>query len=123
RRMASMPTTTAYRKTTTRTPASSTVLSELPKVEVAKSLSQSGVRSIAASPTATTGDAAGMVTPAKSWAMPIAAAAVSRPQAAPHQRDTAVLDVMHYGPSESARVTRSTRWLHNELHDHATWPV
>src|ERR1700722_3584386 len=81
-------------KTTASTPASSTVLSDVPNVEVAQSLTASGVRSIAAPPTATTGDAAGTVNPANRCPMPIAAAAATSPQAAPHPRLKPVLEVM-----------------------------
>ena len=95
RRIASTPTTMEYRNTTTSTPPSSTVLSAVPKVEVAQSFTASGVRSIAASPTATTGEAAGMVNPAKSCPMPMAAPAASRPHTAPHHRGKPVLEVMH----------------------------
>ena len=64
-------------------PASSTVLSWLPKCWIAKSLTGIGVRSIAALPTAITGSPAGPVRPATSWATPIAAAAASSPVRAP----------------------------------------
>ncbi len=66
----------------------------MPNVEVAQSLTASGVWSIAAPPTATTGDAAGTVNPAKSCPIPIAAAAASSPQAAPHHNGDLVLEVM-----------------------------
>src|SRR3984957_19547890 len=110
RRIASTPTTMEYTKTTTSTPASRTVLSDVPKVEVAQSLTASGVRSIAASPTAITGDAAGTVKPASNCPMPIAAAAATSPHAAPHHRLKPVLEVMPYGPSPSQkRYARSPR--------------
>ena len=64
-------------------PASSAFLSLAPNVEMAKSLTGSGVRSMAACPTATTGELCGTVRPAASWPMPIATAAVSIPAAAP----------------------------------------
>src|SRR5215475_9155773 len=83
RRIATIPTTTANRNSSTTTPSSSTVLSAVPNVEVAQSLTGSGVRSMAACPTAITGDAAGIDRPATNWAMPIATAAASTPQMAP----------------------------------------
>ena len=90
-----MPTAMAYRKTTANTPSSSTVLSLVPNVEVAHSLTGSGVWLIAAEPTAITGDASGIQSPAISWEMPMAAAAASSPLTAPRQRDGSALDVMH----------------------------
>ena len=53
-----MPTTAAYTASTTRMPPSSTVLSAVPNVEMAKFLTGSGVRSMAAWPTASTGELA-----------------------------------------------------------------
>jgi hypothetical protein len=94
RRIASTPTAMEYRNTTTSTPPRSTVLSPVPNVEVAHSFTASGVRSIAASPTAMTGDAAGTVNPAKSCPIPIAAAAATSPHTAPHHRGNLVLEVM-----------------------------
>ena len=63
RRAASTPTSIAYRKTTTNTPASSTVLSFVPNVEVAQTFTGSGVWLIATDPTSITGDAAGTDSP------------------------------------------------------------
>src|SRR5580693_10300603 len=83
RRIATMPTTIAYRKTTTTTPVSSAFLSLLPNVEIAQFLTGSGVRLIATCPTAITGEAFGIDTPATSCAIPIATAAASTPQTAP----------------------------------------
>ena len=83
RRAASTPTNIAYRKTTTNTPASSTVLSFVPNVEVAQTFTGSGVWLIATDPTSITGDAAGTVKPAMSCAIPMASAAASSPQRAP----------------------------------------
>ena len=80
---ATMPTTAAYRASTTRMPPSSTVLSAVPNAEMAKSLTGSGVRSMAAWPTASTGELAGAVSPATSCAAPIATAAASTPATAP----------------------------------------
>ena len=64
RRTASIPTTAAYRASTTRMPPSSTVLSLAPNAEMAKSLTGVGVRSMAAWPTAITGELCGTVRPA-----------------------------------------------------------
>src|SRR5215468_5103939 len=86
RRIARIPITTAKPNSSTKTPSSSTVLSSVPNVEVAQSLTGSGVRSMAACPTAITGDAAGIDRPASSWAIPIATAAASTPQMAPTTR-------------------------------------
>ena len=83
RRTATMPTTAAYRASTTRMPPSSTVLSAVPNAEMAKFLTGSGVRSMAAWPTASTGELAGAVSPATSCAAPIATAAASTPATAP----------------------------------------
>jgi hypothetical protein len=116
-----MPTITEYRKTTTSTPAISTVLSDVPNVEVAQFLTANGVRSIAASPTATTGDAAGTVNPANSCAMPIATAAATSPHAAPHHRLKPVLEVMPLCPSRSRqRYAKPRRAASLGLHGHAT---
>ena len=70
------------------TPVSSTFLSLLPNVDVAQSLTGSGVRLIATCPTAITGDAFGIDSPASSCAIPIATAAVSTPQTAPQAAPT-----------------------------------
>ena len=98
RRIATTPTAMAYRNTTTNTPVSSTFLSLLPNVEVAQSLTGSGVRLIATCPTAITGDASGIDSPASSCAIPIATAAASTPQTAPQAAPTrpalAVMQVM-----------------------------
>src|SRR5215472_7309032 len=83
RRIATIPITTANKNSSTKTPSSSTVLSAVPNVEVAQSLTGNGVRSMAACPTAITGDDAGIDRPASSWAMPIATAAASTPHMAP----------------------------------------
>ena len=66
RRTATIPTTAAYRASTTRMPPSSTVLSLAPNAEMAKFLTGGGVRSIAAWPTASTGELCGTVRPAAS---------------------------------------------------------
>ena len=95
RRVASTPTPIAYRNTTTNTPASRTVLSLVPNVEVAQTFTGSGVWLIATDPTSITGEAAGTDTPATSCAMPIASAAASSPQRAPQPRESPVLEVMH----------------------------
>ena len=95
RHVASTPISMAYRKTMMRMPPTSTFLSSWPNVATVQSLSQSGVEPIAASPTATTGDAAGIESPAINCAMPIAAAAANKPHTAPHPRESPVLGVMH----------------------------
>jgi len=64
-------------------PTSSAFLSLAPNVEMAKSLTGCGVRSIAAWPTASTGELCATVRPAASWATPIATAALSTPATAP----------------------------------------
>jgi hypothetical protein len=64
RRTASTPTTAAYRARMTRMPPSSTVLSSAPNAEMAKSLTDGGVRSMAAWPTAITGELSGTPRPA-----------------------------------------------------------
>ena len=64
-------------------PPSSAFLSSVPNVEMAKSLTGCGVRSMAAWPTASTGEACGTVRPAASWPMPIATAAASTPAGRP----------------------------------------
>src|SRR5262245_32098625 len=83
RRSASIPTTAAYPASTTRMPPSSTVLSALPNAEMAKFLTGGGVRSMAAWPTASTGEPCGAVRPAASCAAPMATAAESTPTTAP----------------------------------------
>src|SRR5579859_5403513 len=83
RRTARIPITAANPARTTRMPTTSAVLSLVPNVEMAKSLTGSGVRSMAAWPTARTGEACATVRPATSWPTPIATAAVSTPATAP----------------------------------------
>src|SRR6185437_12079077 len=78
-----IPIPAANANSKTSTPPTSTVLSPVPNVEVAQSLTGNGVASITACPTASTGDAAGVVSPANSCATPIAAAAAMRPETAP----------------------------------------
>ena len=63
RRTASMPTRAAYRARITRMPPSSAVLSSAPNSEMAKSLTAGGVRSMAAWPTASTGELCGTPRP------------------------------------------------------------
>src|SRR5579859_1274917 len=82
RRTARIPITAANPARTTRMPTTSAVLSLVPNVEMAKSLTGSGVRSMAAWPTARTGEACATVRPATSWPTPIATAAVSTPATA-----------------------------------------
>src|SRR5215468_3500821 len=77
--MAATPMAMANTRSRTRMPATSTVLSLEPNSEIAKFFNGGGVRSIAASPTATTGDACGLVMPATSWPTPSATKAVIRP--------------------------------------------
>src|SRR5215469_9391601 len=107
RRIATTPTTMAYRNTTTNTPVSSTFLSSVPNVDVAQSLTGSGVRLIAACPTAMTGDAFGIDSPAISCAIPIATAAASTPQTAPQAAPTRLaLAVMQVSSDESRLALR-----------------
>src|SRR5207247_9488638 len=54
-----------------------------PNVELAKIFTGAGVESMAAPPTATTGEPSGPVIPATRWATPIATNAVIRPVATP----------------------------------------
>ena len=117
RRIATTPTTIAYRKTTTTTPVSSAFLSLLPNVEIAQFLTGSGVRLIATCPTAITGEAFGIDTPATSCAIPIATAAASTPQTAPQAAPTRpALAVMQVSSDylrlalREARLRESTRY-------------
>ena len=115
RRIATTPTTMAYRNTTTNTPVSSTFLSLLPNVDVAQSLTGSGVRLIASCPTAITGDAAGIDSPASSCATPIATAAASTPQRAPQAAPTRPALVVMQVTSDEFRLA-----LREGPHSHAT---
>src|SRR6201994_1331420 len=83
RRIASIPTAAAYRARMIRMPVSSAVLSLAPKVAMAKSLTRAGVRSMAAWPTASTGELGGTPRPDANWAAPTAIAAASTPASAP----------------------------------------
>ena len=67
-------------------PASSAILSLLPKVRIANDFSHSGVRSMNVLPTASNGDAAGAMRTATRWPTAIAVAASSRPLTAPARR-------------------------------------
>ena len=78
-----MPKPIAITATTTPIPAMSTVLSCSPKALMANAFTLSGVRSIAACPTVTTGDACGSRRPAASSATPIARPAATTPANAP----------------------------------------
>ena len=68
---------------TTRMPATRTVLSLEPKAEMAKFFTGGGARLIAASPTTAHGAPWRTVRPDTSWPMPMATAAVSTPATAP----------------------------------------
>src|ERR1700755_718854 len=83
RRIASIPTSAAYKARMMRMPVSSAVLSLAPKVAMAKSLTRAGVRSMAAWPTASTGELWGTPRPDANWAAPTATAAASMPASAP----------------------------------------
>src|SRR5262249_32420382 len=83
RRKAATPITPANTAGSTRIPVTSAVLSLDPNVEIAKFFSAGGARSIAALPTATTGEPCGPVIPATSWPTPSATAAVIRPVSMP----------------------------------------
>ena len=65
-------------------------MSFVPNVEVAQTFTGSGVWLIATEPTSMTGDAAGTEIPAISCAIPMASAAASSPQRAPHPRESPV---------------------------------
>ena len=82
-RMASTPTTAANTASTARMPVTRTSLSFEPNAEIAKFFTGGGVRSIDASPTATTGEPSGATIPAMSWPTPIATAAASSPATSP----------------------------------------
>ena len=82
-RMASRPTIAANTASTARMPVTRTSLSFEPKAEIAKFFTGGGVRSIEASPTATTGEPSGATIPAMSWPTPIATAAASSPATSP----------------------------------------
>ena len=82
-RTASAPTIAANTASTARIPVTRTTLSLAPKAEIAKSFTGGGVRSIEASPTATTGELSGATTPATSWPTPTATAAASSPAIIP----------------------------------------
>ena len=74
-----IPIAAANRARSTRMPASSAFLSSAPNAVMAKSLTGGGARSMAAWPTANTGELCGTVRLAASWAIPIATAAASTP--------------------------------------------
>src|ERR1035438_3030557 len=93
-RIAMIPGTAANTASTTTMPLSRTSLSSRPKCWIAKSLTGTGVRSMAALPTAITGTPPGPVMPATSWAAPRAIAAASSPAAAPVSGPVTVLVVL-----------------------------
>jgi hypothetical protein len=80
---AATPIAAANTASKTRIPVTSAVLSLDPNVEIAKFFSGGGVRSMAALPTATTGEPCGPMIPATSWPTPSATAAVIRPVTMP----------------------------------------
>src|SRR5215471_7785378 len=84
--MAATPISAAKTASTTRMPATRTRLSLEPNAEMAKFFSGAGVASMAAPPTATTGEPCGPVIPATSCATPSATNAVIRPVATPKAR-------------------------------------
>jgi hypothetical protein len=84
RRTASTPVTAANAASSARMPTIRACLSCVPKCAIANSLTGTGVRLIAAPPTATTGAPSGPVAAAVSSATPSATAPASRPAAAPH---------------------------------------
>ena len=81
-----MPSTTARTAITAIIPTISARLSFEPNVRIANDFSHSGVASIAAFPTATSGEAWSSMNEASTSATPKAKAAVSRPIAAPRSR-------------------------------------
>ncbi len=81
-----MPSTTARTAITAIIPIISARLSFEPNVRIANDFSHSGVASIAAFPTATSGEAWSSMNEASTSATPRAKAAVSRPIAAPRSR-------------------------------------
>jgi hypothetical protein len=83
RRTETIPRITAAMARTAPTPTRSAVLSFDPKVRIAKLFSDSGVASIADSPTAMIGEDAPPTTPAASWPIPSATAPDSNPIVAP----------------------------------------
>ena len=83
RRTASSPMTAANPASSTRIPVIRASLSCVPKCVIANSLTGTGVRLMAASPTATTGAPRAPVTAAVSSATPSATAPASRPASAP----------------------------------------
>ena len=86
RRMATMPSTTANTASSTRVPTMRAGLSLVPKVSMAKVLTNGGTWSITQPPTDTIGDSMSRSAPTSS-ATPRATAAASRPAMAPcHQR-------------------------------------
>src|SRR6516162_9204071 len=82
-RLASTPTIAANTASAARIPVTRTTLSLAPKAEIAKFFTGGGVRSIEASPTATTGELSGATTPATSCPTPTATAAASNPAIIP----------------------------------------
>ena len=79
RRSATIPRTTAAITRSVSIPVTSANLSFEPNVRMAKLFNHSGVASIAALPTARIGDEDPPITPAASWATPIATAPLSSP--------------------------------------------
>src|SRR5580693_7806208 len=122
RRIATTPTTIEYRKTTTTTPVSSAFLSLLPNVVIAQFLTGSGVRLIATCPTAITGEAFGIDTPATSCAIPIATAAASTPQTAPQAAPTRPALAVMQVSSDDLRLALREAWLRDSKHYSATLP-
>ncbi len=86
RRKDMIPSTTATIARIAPMPISKAALSCEPNVSIAKDLSHGGARSIAALPTAITGEEVPPTNPATSWATPSATAAESRPSNAPATR-------------------------------------
>ena len=81
-----MPSTTARTAITAIIPIISARLSFEPNVRIANDFSHSGVASIAAFPTATSGEAWSSMNEARTSATPKAKAAVNKPIAAPRSR-------------------------------------
>ncbi len=89
-RAATIPASALSTASTAAAPTRSTSLSDVPKVEVAKSLSHGGVRSTKASPTATRGSDDGPVRAATISAAPTASSPAASPASAATPRESVV---------------------------------
>ena len=112
RRIDAMPRTAARMRITTIIPTISARLSFTPNVRIANDFSHSGVASIMALPTATSGDDWSSMKEATTSAIPRAKSAVSTPTTAP--RDRGVSGLSDAGAAGSLRVLTlmdSSRWV------------